>query len=222
MTHGELSTLQRAYVRTRQWFQPYYRYWPKQTHKRDSTPQKPVQSPIKKSRTTDSGSRTKAAIVRMYDSDKPLTRLMREKVRPDENCIYFFHDDRRLQVVGHFPPKAGQRFSERDNAARRTLEPIIYPRQDKPFDRTHLIPIGFHGSENDERLLIGWDSDQNRNLLNQFESKQKRIQEAIYWVTLINRTGTGARFRYLIYSVSSGELLDQLDTSMQAQFVWRI
>lgn len=62
----------------------------------------------------------------------------------------------------------------------------------------------------------------SQNLLNLFESKQKRIQEAIYWVTLINRTGTGARFRYLIYSVSSGKLLDQLDSSMQAQFVWRI
>src|SRR5699024_12125259 len=75
--------------------------------------------------------------------------------------------------VAHLAPGSGYTFRERDVAARGLLKPLIYPRdQGKPFDRTHLLPIGYHGSENDERLLVGWDSDANRG---PFRSEERRV-----------------------------------------------
>lgn len=159
--------------------------------------------------------------VKVIDSSQPLTRAIKSSKKPGPNTIWCFHNKNYHQVFARLEPGSGFVFTERDNAARKELKPNVFPKQNKPFDRTHLIPIGYHGSENDKRLLIGWDSDVNRGPFNDFEQKQKRRRVAIYWLTSVTRQPYGARWDYRIYDASTGKLLDKYTDEQRKDFVWK-
>lgn len=54
---------------------------------------------------------------------------------------------------------------------------MLYPEGKEAFDRTHIVPIGFHGTESDNRLLVGWNSNQNRVQINKFEKKVRKFND---------------------------------------------
>ena len=140
-------------------------------------------------------------------------------IQPAYDNIWCFHSRDLHQVYGHFKPKAGFRFKTRSNKKRRQLKPLIFPIQNKPFDRTHLIPIGYHNSENDKRLLIGWDSKDNRGPFNKFEQKQKKRSIPIYWFTEVKKSPAGAVWTYKIFS-EDGTEIDSYSKERLGKFVW--
>ena len=102
---------------------------------------------------------------------------------------------------------------------------MLYPKADKAYDRTHLIPYGYHGSENNPALVVGWDSDQNRKELREFEIKVNNINKskAIYWFTLLERRPTYATWEYRIFDTESGKLLDKLQLKLECKdWSWEI
>ena len=164
-------------------------------------------------------------LMRVLNYPKPLSNAPKFKRIPKLNTIWYYHDRTHHQTWAHVAPRSGYRATRRDNAARHRGRPIIYPRQGKPFDRTHVLPIGYHGSENDPRLVIGWDSNQNRHELNEFEQRQKKRPNELLWLTDVRRTKYGAAWRYLVYDAKTRDLLDQTVVKMgnekhHVNFVW--
>lgn len=230
-SHEGMPFYLRWYINIRQWFQPYYRYYgatkaPTRKKKKHTAPSRKQPSTHKSSKKTNGGagasSKAQAPKFRIMNYPKPLDNVMEFKKKPSLGAAWFYHDENVHQIVAHLAPGSGYTFRERDDAARGRLKPLIYPRdQGKPFDRTHLLPIGYHGSENDERLLVGWDSDANRGPFMHFESKQKRRKVPIYWLTFITKTKRGARWSFMIYDAVSLQLIDELHHEMRNKFTWK-
>ena len=167
----------------------------------------------------------KKAGVRIMSYSKPLDKAINFRTKPAVGSIYSYTSPTKIQAFAHFAPQAGFAYQGRNDGARKKLKPLVFPDPNawgKPFDRTHLIPVGFHGSESDSRLLIGWDSDQNRGPFNDFEKKQKKLKHPIYWLASVTRLKGGARWEYKIYNADTGELVDELTEHMKCPFVWRI
>lgn len=215
------------YIKIRQWFQPYYRWYPK-SDKHD--PKAIAREQRRRAKAAKRGKPTGKSLheedtlvpsVKILNYPKPLHNGMKFQKKPKPGSIWCYHNDRHHQIFAHFEPGMGYVHRERDHKARKSLKPLVYPNQGRPFDRTHTIPIGYHGSENDNRLLIGWDSDVNRGAFNEFEKKQKARKEPIYWMTLVDKIPGGARWRYLIYDARNDALLDSLESTMKCDFVWK-
>ena len=211
------------YVKVRQFFQPYYRPRKKsQKHKRsDQTEMTIAEEGSERSVVDSSGFRTQdTTLCKVLNYPKPLTYAYKFNNKPKPRHVWCYHDSERHEVFGCFAPGDGYRCKERDGAARAQMKPSIYPRQNKPFDRTHLIPIGYHGSDSDPRLLIGWDSEANRGPFMEFEQKQKARNVPIYWLTCVHKTHSGAKWTYLIFDARNMRLLDGLEDTMICPFVW--
>ena len=162
--------------------------------------------------------------IRLQRAQKPLDTIINRKTLPGPGVIWTFHNDRKHQVFGHFLPGTGYSHKGRSDTARKKLKPTIYPDPrdfHQPFDRTHLIPVGYHGSEKDNFLLVGWDPEANRNEFREFEEKQKKRQVPIFWFTSIERVPTGARWTYRIYDARTKKKLDELVDTMDCDMVWR-
>lgn len=101
----------------------------------------------------------------------------------------YYHDKKRHQVIVPFDKDSAFRYQYRSDSKRKTLKPLLYPLSNKAFDRTHVIPIGYHGSENDNRLVVGWDAEQNRVDMSEFEKEVSEINKnkKIVWFTDIIR-----------------------------------
>lgn len=153
---------------------------------------------------------------------KPLDKAPSFNKKPKVDSIWYYHDANRHQIFFHVEPLSGYRFTseQRDDDKRKTLVPMLYPR-DRQYHRTHLIPFGYCGVENDPRLVVGWDGKQNSNELSDFEQKAKKVDEPIYWLTSIIKTENGATWTYQIYSVNDGRLIDSLTTRLDnVPFKW--
>lgn len=164
--------------------------------------------------------------LKIIEVKKPLDKAYLLKYKPKNDEAWYYHDKDRHQIFARFEPKSGYRHKDRDSAARRKLTALIYPKNVGIFDRTHIIPFGYHGSENDARLVIGWDSKQNRTPLNNFEQEIKALDEPIYWFTDIRRTPYGAIWRYAIFSAADGRLIKKIvltygDRRKPVRFFWR-
>lgn len=206
------------YVRIRQWFQPYY-----QPVNQQATPKKAASRPRKQKSTATPATKAKrpAPEIRVFDYQNPLDNAIEFKNKPSANRVWCYHDRSRHQIFAHLTPHSGFEFRERDNAKRRKLEPMLHPTNVGVFDRTHVLPIGYHGSERDRRLLVGWDSNANRGKFEAFERKMKKNARAVYWYTSIERTKTGAKWTYRVYDVESLELVGELEDVMTATFAWK-
>ena len=161
-------------------------------------------------------------IMPIFNVNNQLDDAINMEEKPKLNQIWFYHDENRHQVFAHLGKGTGNVCKSRNDELRRNMTPWIRPRIKKKFDRTHLIPIGYHGSDGDQRLIIGWDSNHNQNELKNFEFKQKKRNEDIYWLTDVQKTKDGAVWNYKIYSAKTNKLLDSLTLRMdKTQFMWR-
>ncbi|NRG98018.1 hypothetical protein HPA99_05530 [Streptococcus suis] len=119
--------------------------------------------------------------------------------------IKIYHDGEVHQVLARFRKQSAKRF-KRDKELglgdyhRRSLRPWIRPVDAGQYDRTHIIPIGYHGFEADPRLVIGWSSEQNRNQFPEWEKLLASINqvEDIIWYTEIRKTKYGAKWTYVL------------------------
>lgn len=223
------SWLENLYIGIRTWFQPYYRPKPKKK-KRDDTKAKggstaatKVTAPkVTQAKKTPVPAPGEQPAVRIVDYPKPLDKVAQFKSKPGLNRIWCYHDATRHQVAAHLGPGMGYKFRERDDAARKTLKPSVFPIDHAgPFDRTHLIPIGYHGSESDHRLLIGWSPEANRGPFNDFEQVQKARKYPILWVVSVIKTHTGAEWTYTVYKYETMEKVDELKHTMVGEFAWK-
>jgi hypothetical protein len=204
------------YTRIRKWFQPYWSpiEKPKKIKKKKETKPKKADKPKQSSEAKqlqDKQSKNQL-IMPVIEAPRSLENVINSRNKPRVNRIWYYHDQNVHQIFAHLAPLSGYTVTTRDDEARKKLKPLIYPIHiNKPFDRTHVLPIGFHGSENDPRLVIGWDSDQNRHELAEFEQKNKKHPFSIYWFTEIRKTDYGAVWKYVIYSAEDMRLVDSLE-----------
>lgn len=215
--------LKENYIKIRQWFQPYYKPRPDGYVEPELDE---VNSEDKQAEEFKSVNGDKALKVKVLTNKNPLTQVVNSKHKPTSgNIIYFYHDDKILQVFARFEQGQGFAHQERDNAARRELDPLIYP-TDRQYDRAHLIPIGYHGSENDKRLLIGWDGRQNKKEQHDFEIKVKQLNKKypIYWLTSVCKVPGGLKWNYRIWNATNPDqpkLVAKEDMVMDCKYVWR-
>lgn len=156
---------------------------------------------------------------------KPLDNVMKFKNKPKLGQIWTFHDNDRHQAIGHFGPKSSHSAppSMRSDERRAQLKPWVKPTKMKnAYDRTHIIPFGFHGSESDPRLVVGWLQRDNRNKFKVFENKHRNYNTPIYWFVDIRRIKSGgAKWTYRIYDARTLKLIDELTTVASPVFQWK-
>ncbi len=119
----------------------------------------------------------------------------------------------KLQILAHLPQGGGDVNNNRNGYKRRKGNLAIIPTIDENgksyrnsteevvdgktqkkttnrLDRTHLIPIGYHGTESSSMLLVYWDGKSNKGKFNKFETEQKAIDDELIWLTSIERVKT--------------------------------
>ena len=151
-------------------------------------------------------------------NENVLSRLQRS----NSHNAYYYYDGQAFQIAVKFEPKSAWRYYERSNEKRKTLKPVIFPKSNKPFDRTHVIPVGYHGSENDSRLLVGFNSQINRNDLNTFEEAVRNMNETmtiLWFVSIERQPDNSAKWFATVWNDEGVELKHEVfhDTD---PFVW--
>lgn len=136
---------------------------------------------------------------------------------------FFIHTETHHQLLARFESDSAFRYQHRSDAQRKKLVPLIYPLSKVSYDRTHLIPIGFHGSESDDRLLIGWNSNLNRGEMNEWEKNVKRYNKKndILWFIDIQKNVNGTvSWQSTVWNNKGKEVFNGswLDTD---KFMWK-
>jgi hypothetical protein len=188
--------------------QPYYRPRPKGAMKVDGKP----------SRT--SAAKSKVSDFKVVGVSEPLTGAIKRSQKPSLNSVWCYHDQKIHQNFAHLAAGAGFKYRKRNDAARKKFVPLVRPKNVQVFDKTHTIPFGYHGLEDDARLVVGWDSRQNQKEFSSFESRQKSRQHDIYWLTHIERTGREVTWLYRVYDARNGKCIDGLEMNMKCAFHW--
>lgn len=156
-----------------------------------------------------------------------VAHLERNKRLPDPREVLAYHDKSHHVVMAHLVQNSGFVYTSdmRDSVIRATLKPLIRPKTGM-YDRTHLIPFGYHGSENDSRLVIGWSPRANQGKLNEYEREIKRLNKtrAVLWVCSVELSPTrkSATWLYKMVDPNSLKLLrPPMRSKMNGPFVWR-
>lgn len=213
------------YISIRQSFQPYWHPKPKELiDYENQLKNKGKQSELEEEASWDK----KGPKIKILRGNKPLDRVFNMKERPEVNTIWYYRDKTRHQVLGHFTAEGRNNFDKslRSDEKRKQLKPLLYPK-DEQFDRTHLFPFGYIGTENDNRLVVGWRSEQNRTDIAEFENRISSMKTDVYWFTAITRTKVGAKWNAYVFSVETGKLLDSIELqigypSQPVAFYWEV
>lgn len=141
----------------------------------------------------------------------------------EPRLAFYWHDDVSHQVAVRFD-KGGikDEYKTRSNGERRKLEPLIRPYQKGNVDRTHVIPIGYHGSEKDKRLLIGFDSHINQVKLKNFEEYASKVnkQKTILWFVDIQRQDNDSVKWHATVWGEKGEIIIKKTFHDKRKFKW--
>lgn len=196
------------YQRIRKWIQPYWNPKPKKK---------------KKPRDKSFSTRGKETELIFVESNRPLTRAFEFEKQPKIDECWTYHNSHLHQIWCHLAPGTGFRYTtdQRSNEERRLTNLCIRPvlKVKGSIHRTHMLPFGYHGLENDERLVIGWSGEANIGPFNEFEQKIKKLKEPIYWMCSVERMKYGARWRYIIFNEQM-QMIDSLEHIMKTEFVW--
>ena len=151
------------------------------------------------------------------DSDIAFQRLDKSK----SHIAYYYHSQDKHQIAVRFEAGSGFRFYKRNDLKRKSFKPLIYPMY-QTYDKTHLIPVGFHGSENDSRLLVGWSSKLNRGSIKRHEDKVIHINKdhTVYWYVDIERKGKKGAFWTSTVWFEDGTVADKRKFYDKSQFHW--
>lgn len=142
---------------------------------------------------------------------------------PKRREVYYYRDPHVHSTLAHLPQKSAFLFSGRSDAKRKTLRPKIIP-QGVRFDRTHIIPFGYHGSENDPRLVVGWDSAQNQGIMKRYEEHINALnrKRPVLWACTITRDHKiGATLRYDVFDPATRKrIVKPLEVTMNHPVKW--
>lgn len=161
----------------------------------------------------------------MVDMNSPLSTKEAYKLIKDTKAriTYYYHDSDYHQIAVKFEPRSiKDEYKTRDDAERKKLKPLLFPKQNVPFDRTHVIPVGYHGSESDKRLLVGFNSEINQNELKDFEIRVANINKSktILWFVSIEKQLDGSALWNATVWSESGTVLKQAKFHDKKEFVW--
>lgn len=139
------------------------------------------------------------------------------------HIAYYHHSKDRHQIAVKFEPASGFRYYKRNDLKRKKFNPLIYPKYGSS-DKTHLIPVGFHGSENDPRLLIGWSSKLNRGEIKKHEEKIITINKdyTVLWFIDIKKAENDSAYWTSTVWFEDGSLIDQKKFYDKDKFHWDI
>lgn len=208
------------YVRIRQYFQPYWHPMPEElkTKKRKSAPvaSEPGVDNVKPDK-------PKLIIKRIGRS---LEKAFFAKQGPKQGEIWYYHSPDKHQVYAYFKAGDRKKFGQelRNDELRRQLKAKIYPKNEQ-FDRTHLFPFGYIGTENNPVLVIGWRAQHNRNDIADFENRISDKDYDVHWLTSIEKTPYGAKWVNVVRRADNNELVDSLELTMgtntkPVEFYW--
>lgn len=164
--------------------------------------------------------------INMIDLESGLTNdsafeLMKEA---EPKTAFYWHNTTLHQVAVKFE-KGGLKdeYKTRDNAERQKLEPLIEPKRKANRDRTHVIPIGYHGSESDKRLLVGFSSKLNQQDLKNFEDKAGILNKkyTILWFVDIRKQEDNSVIWYATVWNDKGDKLLQDSFHDKQPFIWK-
>lgn len=144
--------------------------------------------------------------------------------RSASNLAYYYHSEEYHQIAVKF--KKGSRkshYQKRDDVARRQLKPLLYPNSNQPFDRTHILPIAYHGSENDNRLVVGFNSKLNRKNLYDFEVEAGNYndKQTILWFVSIDKQPDTSAIWYATVWDEKGKILLEDSFHDRDPFTWK-
>ncbi|EGQ3127494.1 hypothetical protein H2494_002354 [Staphylococcus pseudintermedius] len=137
------------------------------------------------------------------------------------HIAYYHHSSTKHQIAARFEPKSGFRYYKRNDIKRKNFKPMIYNKY-SASDKTHLIPVGFHGSENDPRLLIGWSRKLNRGGIKRHEEKVININKeySIYWFVDVEKmTNGGAKWTSTVW-FEDGSIVDKKEFYDNDKYHW--
>lgn len=152
--------------------------------------------------------------------DKPVDYLLmaehydwRKNPLPKRKIFWNMTED-VFQVIAHFPKgaslvydrasqKAGDSGVTSDSHARKKgLKNALVSSGtgEGEISYCHLIPVGYHGSESDTRICIGFSSEHNRTQEREFETHVKKANADydIVWATQIRRRPWGLEWEYRV------------------------
>lgn len=195
------------YVKIRQWVQPFW---------------KPIPKKAKKKKEKSISTHGDELGLHLRKVKMPLTEAYKWDKQPEVGECWTFHNGQYHQLYACLAPQSGFAFKERSNEARRQTKLHIGPKDNKRgrVHRTHMLPIGYHGSENDERLVIGWLGNDNVGPFNEFEQRMKKLPVEILWLTSIEHFSWGAKWTYKVFDAKSKQLIDSLEATMKEDFNW--
>ena len=196
----------KIYVSVRKWLQPYWNPRPK-TVKIPNKPKTDNEQSIKILR-------SKTRLERLWNSGKA----------PSVGKYWFYHDAAHHEIGAYLPKDTAFAFTERSDEERSELKPLVYPRMNVAYDRTHLIPFGYHGIENNSALVIGWSSSHNRNELRNFEIEmnKKNKTKDLVWFTYVTRKPECGVWTYKVFDAKSREIVGELTLKLKCgDWVWR-
>ncbi|PTK46096.1 hypothetical protein BUZ69_07990 [Staphylococcus saprophyticus] len=153
------------------------------------------------------------------NNEKALAMLQASEPR----VTFYWHDDTQHQIAVKFDKNGiKEEYKPRSNKERRQLEPLITPYRVENTDRTHVIPIGYHGSENDQRLLIRFDSHINQVKLKNFEEQASKInkKQPILWFVDIQKQDNDSVKWYASVWDEQGKVILQKMFHDKRKFKW--
>ncbi|WP_394524211.1 hypothetical protein ACF0HT_13530 (plasmid) [Staphylococcus xylosus] len=138
------------------------------------------------------------------------------------SVAYYCHESGHHQIAVKFDKGSAWKYHERNEGKRKKLKPIIEHQKRGLGDKTHLIPIGFHGSENDERLLVRFDSKINRGKLKKSEEYVSKINidEPILWFVDIVKQDDKTAIWYMTVWRENGDIILQKSFHDKNKFIW--
>ena len=167
----------------------------------------------------------------------PFFQFNKLNVFPSKGEMWYYHDKKFIGLLARVEVGELKRFDGQGFRKVRNDELYIYPRyvadniangksknsglpKNKWVDATHLIPFGYHGRENDPRLMVQWLQSDNQGKMNRFEQEVKKLGFAVYWVTLIARTSDGAVWYYKVYRAEDKVLVKKLVLEWKEALYW--
>ncbi|WP_436962325.1 hypothetical protein [Staphylococcus shinii] len=135
---------------------------------------------------------------------------------------YYCHEQGHHQIAVKFEKGSAWKYHERNEKKRKNLIPIIEHKIKGKGDKTHIIPVGFHGSENDERLLIRFDSKINRGALKKSEelvAKLNEEQSILWFVDVVKQQDNTAIWNMTVWS-ENYEVLVEKSFHDYNKFLW--
>lgn len=135
---------------------------------------------------------------------------------------YYCHENGHHQIAVKFEKAFAWKYHARNDSKRKQLKPIIEHKKQGKGDKTHLIPVGFHGSENDERLLVRFDSKINKGALKKAEEHVSKINidEPILWfVDIIKQDDDTAIWNMVVWD-ENNQIITQKSFHDYNKFRW--